>query len=66
MGTGKSFPLYPADVDLIAIDFSPKMLAQAMESGRILELARVRRAPPLYDLAFSALTADLIRAEAGR
>ena len=30
------------------------------ESGEILQLARARRAPPLYDLEFSNLTADLI------
>jgi hypothetical protein len=41
-------------------------LAEAMESGRVLELARARRTPRLYDLAFSALSADLIRGEAAR
>jgi hypothetical protein len=34
-------------------------------SGEILELARSRRRPKLFDLAFSALTLDLLR-EAAR
>lgn len=39
-------------------------LAEALESGRIAELARTRRKPLLHDLAFSALTVDLIAPEA--
>ena len=35
-------------------------LISMFESGEILQLARTRRAPTLYDLAFSNLTADLI------
>jgi ubiquinone/menaquinone biosynthesis C-methylase UbiE len=42
VGTGKSFPLYPVDVELIAIDFSPKMLARAQRraarEGRKVDL----------------------------
>jgi len=34
-------------------------LAEAFESGSILDLARARRAPMLYDLSYSALTLDL-------
>jgi hypothetical protein len=39
-------------------------LAVLFETGEILELARARRKPSLYDLAFSALTVDLL--EGGR
>jgi hypothetical protein len=35
-------------------------LAAAFESGDFAELARARRRPMLYDLAFSALTVDLL------
>jgi Glycosyl transferases group 1 len=35
-------------------------LAAAFESGEIVELGRARRRPVLYDLAFSALTVDLL------
>jgi hypothetical protein len=35
-------------------------LAAAFESGDVVELARARRRPQLYDLAFSALTVDLL------
>ena len=38
-------------------------LTAAFESGDILKLARAARKPRLYDLAFSAMTADLIGAE---
>ncbi len=34
-------------------------LAEAFESGSILDLSRARRAPMLYDLSYSALTLDL-------
>jgi hypothetical protein len=34
-------------------------LTDAFETGAILDLARARRRPMLYDLAFSALTLDL-------
>jgi hypothetical protein len=37
-------------------------LAEAFESGEILELSRARRRPMLYDLAFSALSLDLPKA----
>jgi len=40
-------------------------LAAAFETGDVEALARRRRSPPLYDLEFSALTMDLIEAEAG-
>ncbi|HEX3364283.1 glycosyltransferase [Phenylobacterium sp.] len=35
-------------------------LAAAFENGEVAELARARRRPVLYDLAFSALTVDLL------
>lgn len=38
-------------------------LAEALDSGRIAELARAKRKPMLHDLAFSALTVDLIAPE---
>jgi len=37
-------------------------LALALESGEIAALARSVRKPKLYDLAFSALTVDLLEA----
>ena len=39
-------------------------LAAALESGEIAALSRARRAPMLYDLAFSGLTVDLLEAGA--
>ena len=36
-------------------------LAQAFDSGTILQLARARRRPMLYDLVYSALTLDLAK-----
>ena len=36
-------------------------LAEAFESGTILQLARARRRPMLYDLVYSALTLDLAK-----
>jgi hypothetical protein len=41
-------------------------LAEALESGRLLDLARGARRAQLYDLEFSALTVDLIDAGADR
>jgi hypothetical protein len=38
-------------------------LAALFESGEVLALARARRKPPLYELAFSAMTVDLLAAE---
>lgn len=35
-------------------------LTAMFESGEILTLSRARRRPPLYNLEFSNLTADLI------
>ncbi|MCR5877543.1 hypothetical protein [Phenylobacterium sp. J367] len=43
-----------------------KALAEAFDSGRILDLARRRRNPLVHDLEFSALSADLMSAEAAR
>ena len=37
-------------------------LAAALESGKLAELARARRKPMLYDLAYSAMTVDLLAA----
>lgn len=39
-------------------------LAEALQSGAIAGVARAARKPMLYDLAFSALTVDLLGAEA--
>lgn len=39
-------------------------LAAALEGGGLAELARARRKPQLYDLAFSALTVDLLEGRA--
>ena len=39
-------------------------LAALLESGEIAELARARRRPWLYDLAFSGLTVDLLEGQA--
>jgi ubiquinone/menaquinone biosynthesis C-methylase UbiE len=36
VGTGKNFPYYPSDVEIIAIDFSEKMLDRAVEKARKL------------------------------
>jgi len=33
VGTGKNFPYYPADAEIIAIDFSDKMLARARDKA---------------------------------
>ena len=33
MGTGKNLPYYPLDVDVTAIDFSPRMLSYAKKSA---------------------------------
>jgi hypothetical protein len=35
-------------------------LAEMFETGAILDLARARRTPTLYDMAFSSLTVDLL------
>ena len=34
VGTGKNFPHYPSDVQVAAVDFSPKMLARAVGKAR--------------------------------
>jgi len=34
VGTGKNLRYYPQDVDAVAIDFSPRMLAKAQKRGR--------------------------------
>jgi hypothetical protein len=39
-------------------------LAELFASGAALELARARRRPKLYDLAFSGLTVDLLEGPA--
>ncbi|MFI4951493.1 MAG: glycosyltransferase, partial [Caulobacterales bacterium] len=39
-------------------------LAAAFEGGELAGLARARRKPQLYDLAFSALTVDLLEGQA--
>lgn len=38
-------------------------LAEVLESGKLAELARARRKPMLYDLAYSAMTVDLLTAK---
>lgn len=38
VGTGKNLPYYPLDVDVTAIDFSPRMLSYAKRSAFKLEL----------------------------
>jgi hypothetical protein len=43
---------------------SEDALAQAFESGEVRQLARGVRKPALYDLAFSALTVDLLEGPA--
>jgi hypothetical protein len=43
---------------------SEDALAQTFETGDILALARAARRPKLYDLAYSALSMDLIKTEA--
>jgi hypothetical protein len=43
---------------------SEDALAQAFESGEVAQLARGVRKPALYDLAFSALTVDLLEGPA--
>ncbi len=39
-------------------------LAAALEGGGLADLARARRRPQLYDLAFSAMTVDLLEGQA--
>ena len=39
-------------------------LAALLDTGEIAELARARRRPWLYDLAFSGLTVDLLEGQA--
>lgn len=53
VGTGLNLPHYPADADLVAVDYSPKMLAvarkRAAASGRLVEL----RVEDAHALTFS-------------
>jgi ubiquinone/menaquinone biosynthesis C-methylase UbiE len=59
-GTGKNFPFYPSNVEMTAIDFSPRMLARAQkrasELGTRVELLEM----DIQDLAFPDNTFDTV------
>ena len=52
---------FAADGEIGLVLSDEAALADCFESGAILRLARARRRPQLCDLAYSSLTADLLK-----
>lgn len=52
VGTGKNLAWYPSDIEITAIDISPRMLERAMEKADILGLNTMFVEMDVQDLAF--------------
>ena len=52
VGTGKNLPYYPRDVEVTAIDLSPRMLERAQRRASVLGLEVELREMDVQDLAF--------------
>jgi ubiquinone/menaquinone biosynthesis C-methylase UbiE len=60
VGTGKNFPYYPADKEIIAIDFSDKMLSRARKKARNFGTRVQLRQMDVQDLEFEDNTFDTV------
>jgi ubiquinone/menaquinone biosynthesis C-methylase UbiE len=65
VGTGKNFPHYPADTRITAIDFAPRMLAQAQQRARrdnvaVTLLLADAQALPFPDASFDTVAATFV------
>lgn len=61
-GTGKNFPYYPPDVEIIAIDFSGKMLARARDKAAKQNVKVDLRQMDVQNLEFEDNTFDTVAA----
>jgi len=60
VGTGKNFPFYPSDAEIIAIDFSEKMLDRGAEKARKRGMKIVLQQMDVQNLSFEDNTFDTI------
>ncbi len=60
VGTGKNFPSYPSDAEIIAIDFSEKMLDRGAEKARKRGMKIVLQQMDVQNLSFEDNTFDTI------
>jgi ubiquinone/menaquinone biosynthesis C-methylase UbiE len=64
VGTGNSFPYYPADVEITAVDFSEEMLKRAKERARNLKVKVDLQQMDAQNLTFANNTFDTVVASA--
>jgi phosphatidylethanolamine/phosphatidyl-N-methylethanolamine N-methyltransferase len=62
VGTGKNFPYYPADAQIVAIDFSEKMLKRAEERATGLKVKVRLQQMDVQNLEFEDNTFDTVAA----
>ncbi len=62
VGTGKSFPYYPADAEITAIDFSNKMLARARDKAAKQKVKVYLQQMDVQNLDFEDATFDTVAA----
>jgi phosphatidylethanolamine/phosphatidyl-N-methylethanolamine N-methyltransferase len=60
VGTGKNFPYYPSDLNMTAIDFSPRMLARAQKRACVLRTRVTLIEMDIQDLSFPDNVFDTI------
>ena len=63
-GTGNNFPYYPADAEIIAVDFSGEMLKRAKERAEKLKVKVNLRQMDVQNLEFEDNTFDTVVASA--
>lgn len=62
VGTGKNFPYYPLDAEIVAIDFSEKMLSRAIDKAKNQKLKVDLRQMDVQSLDFEDNTFDTVAA----
>ena len=60
VGTGKNFPYYPVDADIIAIDFSEKMLSHAREKAKKQKVKVNLQQMDVQNMSFEDNTFDTV------
>ncbi len=60
VGTGKNLPYYPRDVEVTAVDLSPRMLERARRRASVLGLEVELREMDVQDLAFPDHSFDTV------
>ena len=62
VGTGKNFPYYPADTEIVAVDFSEEMLKRARDKARQQDVNVDLRQMDVEELQFADNTFDSLAA----